>query len=812
MDTVAAAAAAATAGRYATGLASIDLALSTAPDDARLLAARAGVLHAWGRFHEAQAAAERAESRGASSVPFLMTAGWSCFFAGSLVAAEAKMRRAVTADPHACATHSNLAVVLQAQGRLDEAAACYLRALDIVPDDVQCLLNLGVCRVDQGAFAEGEALLRRAIAVDSGRARPWANLGVALAQQRRLDEAIAAFERADRLGAHAGEPVDGVVNHALLLREADRTDDALGLYETYLPTQPILDGHNDYAFALLTDGRLIEGWNHYEFRWIRQPLLDLRPAFDRPVWNGQDLRGKTILLRAEQGFGDAIHFIRYMPWVKALGATVLLQVRSGLERLAAGCDGVDRVLDREQALPEFDFYINLPSLPRVFGTTLGSIPAAIPYIRTEPSASEKWRNRLSGLSSVKVGLGWAGSPTHSRDRYRSISLRELSPLLSTEGVTFVSLQKGEAAAEAKDWLVGVEWIDAAAELEDFADTAALIGELDLVICVDTAVAHLAGALGKAVWVMVAQPADFRWLERREDSPWYPTLRLFRQSRRDDWEDVVRRVAAALAERVKAGGQALPAAPTPRREVARPVTTLAGIKAGQRAGLSAVAETRVGIVQYLPEQPVVGDAIGWYGEHLQQQLELLGRLLQPGARVLEASAGIGLHALFLSRVVGETGHLYVYEARPLLQRILRQNLAANRVRNATVMRRALGSQGEAASGAGETIDELRLEGLDWLKVGEGGAAPEVIVGAAETLWRLRPKLFLAADDQAMLAMLAERAQAFSYRCWRVETGLFNRHNFNRRHDDIFAGRAALALLAIPEEIEVDVALDGCVEIS
>jgi FkbM family methyltransferase len=353
----------------------------------------------------------------------------------------------------------------------------------------------------------------------------------------------------------------------------------------------------------------------------------------------------------------------------------------------------------------------------------------------------------------------------------------------------------------------------------------VISELDLVLCVDTAVAHLAGALGKPVWLMLPQPADFRWLEGREDSPWYPTMRLFRQSRRDHWEEVVERVKAALQERVR-GEVAATRAPVdplaaPRSLPRLPVVVRPGLPAGHRPGFSAVAETRVGMLQYLPDEAWVGAALGWYGEYLQPQLDLLARLIRPGATVLEADAGVGAHAVFLGKALSAAGHLFVYEPRPVVQRILQQNLGANRVVNVTLMRRALGrrsAEADAASGEAassvvtETLDELQLERLDWLKINDGALALEVLDGATDTLWRLRPLLFIAAADEAALTALARRAREFSYRCWRMETALFNAENFNRRDTDIFSGRTALALLAIPEEIEVDIALDECVELS
>jgi len=814
----------AAAGRFGVALALIARALAVAPDDPELLFARASTLYAWGRLREARDSLLRAEALGLRSASLYAMLGWSCLALAKPDEAESSMHKAVAIEPGAWEQHCNLALVLQAQKRFDEAVAGYERTLELNTDNMQCLINLGVCRVDQGDAVAGEAHVRRAIAVDGERARAWANLGVALARQDRYEDACHAFERAELLEKETGETVESFVNFALHLREANQTQEALGLYEKNLAGHPSLAGHNDYAFALLTAGRFAEGWHHYEFRWINEPLCSLRPGFPRPVWSGQDLRGKTILLRAEQGFGDFVQFVRYAPAVRALGATVLMQVRTGLEQLARGVPGIDRILDRNESLPEFDFYINLPSLPRVFGTDLESMPSNIPYLHAEPERVQRWEQRLGAHDTLRVGLAWAGSPTHARDRYRSVPLRALSLLWGLEGVRFIALQKEPAVAEVEGLPVGVEFVNLGPELEDFCDTAAVISQLDLVLCVDTAVAHLAGALGKPVWLMVPQPADFRWLEGREDSPWYPTMRLFRQRRRGDWDEVIERVKAALQERLQSGVASTPAHAerviVPRSMLRPAAMTRPGIPAGHRPGFSAVAETRVGILQYLPDEALVGESLGWYGEYLQPQLDLLGRLLPPGATVLEADTGVGAHAVFLGKALGTAGHLFLYEPRPVVQRILQQNLGANRVMNVTLMRRALGrrsavevaTSGEAAAPAfTETLDELQLERLDWLKINDGTLALEVLEGATNTLWRLRPRLFLAAADAALLGTLAERAKAFSYRCWRLETALFNAANFNRRDADIFAGRKALALLAIPEEIDVDIALDQCVEI-
>jgi hypothetical protein len=445
---------------------------------------------------------------------------------------------------------------------------------------------------------------------------------------------------------------------------------------------------------------------------------------------------------------------------------------------------------------------------------LETIPAEVPYVHAEVERVAQWRERLGRSAVPRVGVVWAGNPAHANDRNRSLRLAALQPVLATEGVQFVSLQKGTPAQELKDVPEPLRPLEIGEELSDFGDTAAVIAQLDLVICVDTAVAHLAGALGKAVWVLLPTPADWRWLEGREDSPWYPTMRLFRQQVRGEWDEVIERVQAALAQWVQEG------APQPLLSKAKhvlpqlPAPVLPRNAPGHRPGFSAVAECRDGILQYLPDEPDEGDSLGWYGEYLQQQLALLGRIIRPGSTLLEAGAGVGAHALLLSAAAGEAGHVYLYESRPVVQRILRQNLAANRIGNVTLMRRALGRPVADAPSppVSDTLDDLRLERLDWLKTGTSVAALEVLEGASDTLWRLRPMLCLAAADAQALAVLAERVREYSYRCWRMEVPLFNPDNFNRRDNDLFAGRTALALLAIPEEVDVDIVLTGCTEVS
>ena len=286
-------------------------------------------------------------------------------------------------------------------------------------------------------------------------------------------------------------------------------------------------------------GRLAQGWPHYEFRWLQAAYLAVRPEFVRPAWTGQALHGRTIVLHAEQGLGDFIQFIRYAARVKALGARVVVIAPAPLRGLAMKVEGVDVVIGSGDPLPDFDCFAHLLSLPGVFGTDLATIPERGPYVRVERGDAERWAARLPARDGeFQVGVVWAGSPTHLGDRQRSIPLATMSALKGVPGIRFVSLQKGpresDIATPAGEWLD----LHLGSQLEDMSDTAAVVDRLDLVICVDTAVGHLAAAMGKPVWMLIATPCDFRWLDAREDTPWYPTMRLFRQRVRGDWDEVI----------------------------------------------------------------------------------------------------------------------------------------------------------------------------------------------------------------------------------------------------------------------------------
>ena len=305
------------------------------------------------------------------------------------------------------------------------------------------------------------------------------------------------------------------------------------------------------SLALLLSGNFIEGWK--EFDWRRKiGSISFQRDFSQPIWNGSEIAGLTILLCAEYGFGDTIQFVRYAPLVAERGARVIVECPKELTSLIKNCEGAHQVIAYGEQLPEFDTYCPLLRLPLVFHTTLETIPAKLAYISVDLMLVEKWRDKFShNNSKLKIGLAWGGRPRYRTLRHRSCSFEIFSALSNLDDTAFYSLQKGEAAKEAKHPPTGMNFYDYTQEIKDFSDTAALIENLDLIISVDTAVAHLAGALGKPVWTLLPFAADWRWLLEREDSPWYPTMRLFRQPSHGDWEAVISRVFDHVRRKISA---------------------------------------------------------------------------------------------------------------------------------------------------------------------------------------------------------------------------------------------------------------------
>ena len=491
--------------------------------------------------------------------------------AGDEAAARQSFRRAWLLQPDAPETNNNLANFLSAAGEEERAIAFYRRTLLLAPRRAEAYANLAACLLAAHCPADSEGAARAALALAPERAEAWNNLGNVLFELRAYEAALSAFRRARRI---VPSFTDACINEGGLRLDLGQAEEGAALSRLALVLAPDLPGpynnlgnaallagrlaeadavfrralliaphdaqlHFNRAAALLKQGKMQEGWAEYEWRRRTASALRRRRPDDPPDWPGGDPAGRTLLLSGEQGYGDVLQFCRFAPWLAARGARVVLRVERPLIRLMRSLPGVERVIAPDEVPPSCDVHLPLMSVPGAFGLSLAEIPAQLPYLAAKPAAVKGWKRRLDSVPGIKIGLVWSGDPrpgqraAHLLDRRRSLSLAQLGVLSKVEGMTLISLQKGAPAAQLAE-AQGLAVIDWTQELDDFADTAALVSALDLVISVDTAVAHLAGALGRPVWILSRFDGCWRWLEERQDSPWYPTARLFRQKRPGDW--------------------------------------------------------------------------------------------------------------------------------------------------------------------------------------------------------------------------------------------------------------------------------------
>jgi tetratricopeptide (TPR) repeat protein len=461
-------------------------------------------------------------------------------------------RRSIALRPGYASAYSNLGSTLREKGRHVEAIAAYRQAITSRPSMAELHYNLGVASCDAGEVEEAIAACRQAIALNPGLAEAYCVLGNALKGRGDRDEAIAAYRQAIQLKPDYAEVYS---NLGIALKDQLELKEAIVAYRRAIQLKPDYpESHSNLALALLTQGHWREGWEEYEWRWKCREFPMPARNFSQPQWHGEELGGRTILLHAEQGLGDTIQMIRYVPFVAARGGRVVLECRSELLGLLKELSGVSQAITVGNELPPFDVHCPLMSLPLAFDTRFESIPHSIPYLAVDPKRIAYWRDLLAGSQErLDVGLAWAGRKAHVNDKNRSISLSRLAPLAAATGIGFHSLQVGVPAWQALSSDPGLNVIDYSDKLTDCAETAALIANLDLVITVDTAVAHLAGAMGKPVWVLLPFVPDWRWMMDREDSPWYPTMRLFRQRIAGQWDEVIERVTKSLARQTGAEG-------------------------------------------------------------------------------------------------------------------------------------------------------------------------------------------------------------------------------------------------------------------
>jgi len=459
--------------------------------------------------------------------------------------ALASFEQALALDPDHVEALNNRGTALLALDRAAEALAAFERLLAISPRHLEAQVNRANALLALGRADEAITRYDAVLAAQPRHAGAQFNRGNALARSDRCAEAISAYDRAIAL---VPSYVKAHNNRGNALRALNRNREALASYGAAIAfDKDFADAHLNEAHALLTLGEFARGFAAYEWRWKVADIAPHRRTFRQPLWLGErPLGGRTILLHAEQGFGDTIQFVRYAGPLARSGANVVLEVPPALKALMAEVDGAAHVLARGETLPAFDLHCPLASLPLALKTEPAGIPAEMPYLAAPPERLAKWRTRMDALARPRVALAWSGSPAHANDRNRSIALSRLQSLWSLDGVSFVGVQREPREEDARA-LAGIPRLThLGGELADFADTAAVLALADLVISVDSAVAHLAGAMGRPLWILLPFAADWRWMLDREDSPWYPTARLVRQPSLGDWDSVIGRVRAELA--------------------------------------------------------------------------------------------------------------------------------------------------------------------------------------------------------------------------------------------------------------------------
>lgn len=684
--------------------------------------------------------------------------------------------------------------ILRSQNRFSDAIPLLRRSLDAARDDVVLSMALADCLIASGRDAEALECLERVVRIAPDHSVAWAHIAAIHTLAGRYDSALQVCEHHrfhdERIRAEA------VVNHAITRFHAGDSTGCLSQLLSFLPTDPVITGHMQLGPVLLARGVWDEGWRQYEFRWLTGAFASERPNGSSPHWNGQDLDGRTVLVVREQGIGDFFQFARYIPMLQARGARVILQSFAGVASIANRLFPDAVVLEEGDEIPRHDYFAFLMSLPRAFGAAVAAIPGPVPGLAPLPERAEFWKAALPASSRMRVGVVWAGRPEHLRDRQRSMALEALAPVLAIPGIQFVGLQKGPAVAQCEALPDRLDWTSLGPALDTLEDAIAVLDRIDVLVTVDTALAHIAATMGKPVWMLVTSPPDFRWRDQGDATPWYPSMRIFRQRVPGRWSDPVREVVAALTDRRDQHAERRPpSAAGPARE------TPGAFESSfvRPLGLARALPMRHGFLQYDPDEPLVGASLEQYGEWLEPVLERVQASLAEGDVVVEANPGIGTFSLPIASKVGLRGDLLLFEPRSGRRRMLANNLRAHRIAHASLLGRALVGSAAEIGACADTVDDLGLPRLDMLllHVAEVPSSP-IVEGASETLWRCRPDVVAMAESESALEAPAACLRDHGYVVERLQVPVFSRGNFNRQPDDRTDGKTCAVLIAQPEE--------------
>lgn len=745
------------------------------------------------------------------SIAEALQMGWRRHQSGDIATAENIYRQVLQQAPYDANAWCFLGIACHDQSRYDEAMHAYETAIRIQPDFPVALNNSANTLKQMGRFDEAIARCQEALRLKPDYSTAYNNLGVTLVAMGRLEEASCTFEKALQL--MPGDVVARTNLGAALVRQGrydegtDRSREALRINPNYA------EAHKNQAIVWLLLGDFERGWHEYEWRW--KCAGSSLPSYAQPLWDGSSLQGKTILLFGEQGIGDTIQFVRYADILRRQGARTVVACPKPLLQLLQSCPGIDQLLEQNAEMTSFDVAAPLLSVPGLLQTRLETIPASVPYLSANPELVRKWRDRLNEFPGFRIGVAWQGSTKYHADRERSFPLRELAPLAAVPGVRLISLQKGFGAEQIGSLRNEFEVIDLGDDLDTssgpFMDTAAIIANLDLVITADTSIGHLAGAMARPFWLALSLSPDWRWLLNRDDSPWYPTVRLFRQRTLGEWSRVFQQMAAELpgeAERIE---------PAPVESAAAPETP---------GPFNRLTRTRHGEMLVNRHDIYIGRSLETYGEFSEAEIALLCPLLSAGDCVVDVGANIGAHTVPFAQAVGTNGTVHAMEPQRIVFQTLCANVALNSLTNVHCHQVAAGSEaGEiivppldyskpnnfgglelGGHQKGEsvrviTIDSLRLPRCRLIKIDVEGMEQAVLRGARETIASHRPLLYVENDRADRSQPLIELFLNMDYRMFWHVPPLFNPDNFRGRKDNIFGNFISANVLCVPPELDV-----------
>jgi len=731
---------------------------------------------------------------------------------GDTSGAMASLQRAIALDPRVVEVHNNLGILRSKARDHPGAITAFRRALELNPNYAPAYNNLGIALASSYQTSQAVAAFRRAVALSPDNAEFENNLGLGLEELGWPDEALAHLERALKLKPGYA---DAHRNLGIALTDVGRLDESLDHYQTALELDP---AQRDSVFmnrsrTLLLRGEYEAGWREYECRLSKEE--NVRVAHEAPRWDGSPLAGRTLLVEAEQGMGDTIQFVRCLAEIKRQhNGRIILAVEPPLVPLLTGVTGVDALISQDESRPLFDVWSPLLSLPGLIHFDPRKLAAPIPYLQAEPARIEKWRARLATLPGMKIGIAWQGNRLNKVDHRRSFPLSQLAPLGKLKGLTLISLQKG-SGSEHLDSLAEFDVVSLGNDFDAaggaFLDTAAVMKNLDLVITADTSIAHLAGALGVSAWLPLAYMPDWRWGLSGERTPWYPTLRLFRQEKLRDWPGVFERIAATL----------LAEFPSLRHKAPGEFTIAT-------SGFNCLARTRHGPLVYNRHDTYIGKSLAELGEYSEDETELFRQCVRPGATVIDAGANIGAHTVPLARLAGEKGVVHAIEPQRILFQALCANVALSSLTNVRCHHAAVGEKagsivvpaidfdrpnnfgGMSLGGFSEgervpviTIDSLNLPRCEFLKIDVEGMELAAIRGAERTIGTLRPMLYLENDREKTSADLIEALLALGYKLFWHLPPYYSPNNYYGNRANPFGNLVSINMLGIHSSRPMDI---------